>query len=68
MTGLKTKKELEDISFNCEYSSDNLNFDDATNVPRITELPMNGVKSIKYESNLNSSKEIRDFSNYDFLK
>ncbi len=68
MTGLKSKKELEDISFNYEYSRDNLNFYDAINVPRIKELPMNGVKSIKYESNLNSSKEIRDFSNYNFLK
>ena len=68
MTGLKSKKELEDISFNYEYSRDNLNFYDAMNVPRIKELPMNGVKSIKYESNLNSSKEIRDFSNYNFLK
>ena len=29
---------------------------------------MNGVKNIKYESNLNSSKEIKDFSNYNFLK
>ena len=28
MTGLKSKKELEDISFNYEYSRDNLNFYD----------------------------------------
>ncbi len=68
MTGLKNKKELDDISFSYEYSRDNLNFYDALNVPRIKEIPMNGIKSIKYESNLNSSKEIKDFSNYNFLK
>ncbi len=68
MTGLKTKQQLDSICFSYEYSKDNLNFYDALNVPRIKEIPMNGVKNIKYESNLNSSKEIKDFSNYNFLK
>lgn len=68
MTGLKSKNELKDISYSYEYSKDNLSFFDALNVPRIKETPMNGIKSVKYESNLNSSKEIKDFSKYNFLK
>jgi hypothetical protein len=68
MTGLKSKKELDEISFSYEYSKDNLSFYDASNVPRIKEALMNGIKSIKYESNFNSSKEIKDFSKYNFLK
>ena len=49
-------------------NKDNLSFYDASNVPRIKEALMNGIKSIKYESNFNSSKEIKDFSKYNFLK
>lgn len=68
MTGLKSKKELDEISFSYEYSKDNLSFYDALNIPRIREIPMNGIKSIKYESNLNSSKEIKNFTKYNFLR
>ena len=64
----KSQKEIEKFKYNYKYAEDNINFYDSLNVPRLKEIPMYGLKKIKFESNLDGSESIKNFSDYNFLK
>ena len=64
----KSQKEIEKFRYNYKYAEDNINFYDSLNVPRLKEIPMYGLKKIKFESNLDGSESIKNFSDYNFLK
>lgn len=67
-TANKSQKDLDNEKYDYQYATDNISFYDSQNVPRIKEIPMYGVKNIKFDSDLNGVKPITDFSNYEFLK
>ncbi len=64
----KPQREIERFKYSYKYAKDNISFYDSLNVPRIKETPMYGLKKIKFESNLDSSESITNFSEYKFLK
>ena len=68
ITANKSQKEIEKFRYNYKYAKDNIIFYDSLNVPRIKETPMYGLKNIKFESNLDGSESINNFSEYNFLK
>ena len=67
-TGTKTQKELDEVKFNYDYAKDFIKFFDAKKIPRILETPMEGLKNINFESNLNGIENINNFSDYEFLQ
>ena len=68
MVANKSQKELDSEKYSYEYAKENISFFDSVKIPRIKETPMYGIKNIKFESDLNISKSINNFSEYPFLK
>ena len=68
MVANKTQKDLDSEKYSYEYAKENISFFDSVEIPRIKETPMYGIKNIKFESDLNISKSINNFSEYPFLK
>ena len=62
--GSKSQEELDKIKYDFKYAGENIKFFDSKLVPRIKEIPMQGLSKIKFESNLNSCEEIKDISNF----
>ena len=67
ITANKSQKEIERFKYNYKYAKDNIFFYDSLNIPRIKEKPMYGLKKIKFESSLDGSESIKNFSDYVFL-
>jgi hypothetical protein len=68
MVANKSQKDLDSEKYSYEYAKENISFFDSVKIPRIKETPMYGIKNIKFESDLNISKSINNFSEYPFLK
>ena len=68
MVANKSQKDLDSEKYSYEYAKENISFFDSVEIPRIKETPMYGIKNIKFESDLNISKSINNFSEYPFLK
>ena len=48
------------------YACENIKYFDLLNIPRLTEKPMEGVKKIKYQSDLTGIKSINFFEENSF--
>jgi hypothetical protein len=48
------------------YSEENVKYFDLLNVPRLNEVPMFGVKNIKFQSDLTGVKSLNQFDKNSF--
>jgi len=61
-------EDIEEHKYDYSYASENIKYFDFLNIPRLTEKPMEGVKKIKYQSDLTGIKSINLFEENSFYK
>ena len=64
--GETTDEDIEEYKFDYSYAEENIRYFDLTNVPRLKEKPMNGVKKIKFQSDLTGIKFLSQFDENSF--
>ncbi len=60
--GLIEEEKLSEYKFNYEFAERNINFYEAINVPKVSEIP-NYVSNIKFNSNLDQANKIEQINN-----
>ena len=59
-------EDIEEHKYDYSYAYENIKYFDLLNIPRLTEKPMEGVKKIKYQSDLTGIKSINLFEENSF--
>lgn len=64
--GVITEEDIEEYKFDTLYSEENIKYFDLLNVPRLNEVPMFGVKNIKFQSDLTGIESLNKFDENSF--